>query len=39
MNEHMEDTIDYEEFLAAIVRLKELQDEEANDRLDSSTKV
>ncbi|KAH0930371.1 hypothetical protein HID58_016098 [Brassica napus] len=39
MNEHLEDTVDYEEFIAAIVRLKELQDEEANDRLDSSTKV
>ncbi|KAG2309141.1 hypothetical protein Bca52824_028889 [Brassica carinata] len=39
MNEHLEDTIDYEEFIAAIVRLKELQDEEASNRLDSSTKV
>ncbi|KAL0671296.1 hypothetical protein Bca4012_034000 [Brassica carinata] len=39
MNEHLKDTVDYEEFIAAIVRLKELQDEEANDRLDSSTKV
>ncbi|KAH0886885.1 hypothetical protein HID58_062981 [Brassica napus] len=39
MNEHLEDTVDYEEFIAAVVRLKELKDEEANDRLDSSTKV
>ena len=39
MNEHLEDTVDYEEFIAAVVRLKELKDEEANDRLESSTKV
>ncbi|CAH8387243.1 unnamed protein product [Eruca vesicaria subsp. sativa] len=36
---HLEDTVDYEDFIAEIVKLKELQDEEANDRLDSSTKV
>ncbi|CAN7019602.1 unnamed protein product [Brassica oleracea var. botrytis] len=39
MNEHLEDTVDYEEFIAAVVRLKELKDEEANDRLESSTKM
>ncbi|CAA7020319.1 unnamed protein product [Microthlaspi erraticum] len=36
---HLEDTVDYEEFIRAIVRLKQLQDEDADDRLDSSAKV
>ncbi|CAH2059179.1 unnamed protein product [Thlaspi arvense] len=36
---HLEDTVDYEEVISAIVRLKQLQDEEANDRSDSSVKV
>ncbi|XP_024016693.1 calcium-dependent protein kinase 25 [Eutrema salsugineum] len=36
---HSEDTVDYEEFIGAIIKLKQLQDEEANDSLDSSAKV
>ncbi|CAD5320486.1 unnamed protein product [Arabidopsis thaliana] len=36
---HLEDTVDYNEFIEAIVRLRQIQEEEANDRLESSTKV
>ncbi|KAG7573761.1 Protein kinase domain [Arabidopsis suecica] len=36
---HLEDTVDYEEFIEAIVRLRQIQEEEPKDRLESSTKV
>ncbi|XP_010505115.1 PREDICTED: calcium-dependent protein kinase 25-like [Camelina sativa] len=35
----LEDTVDYEEFIRAIVRLKQSHEEEAKDHLDSSEKV